>query len=80
MTSTNNGVAELPSEKVMDKHVDLERDSETSSVSKGDLLSLEHVDPVLNAKMSLINDVGWHLASYQANWTCFADPSRPADH
>lgn len=63
MTSTNNGVAEPPSEKAMDKHRDLERDSETSSVSKGDLLSLEHVDPVLNAKMSLINDVSsefWH--------------------
>jgi hypothetical protein len=29
---------------------------ETSSLSKGDVLGLEHVDPVLNAKMHLVND------------------------
>lgn len=27
------------------------------STGKGDILSLEHTDPVLNAKMHLINDV-----------------------
>lgn len=34
---------------------DVERDS--VSIAKGDLLSQEHVDPVLNAKMHLVNDV-----------------------
>lgn len=34
---------------------DIERDS--VSIAKGDLLSQEHVDPVLNAKMHLVNDV-----------------------
>ena len=29
----------------------------TSTLGKGDILSLEHTDPVLNAKMHLINDV-----------------------
>lgn len=29
----------------------------TASLGKGDLLSLEHIDPVLNAKMHLVNDV-----------------------
>jgi hypothetical protein len=29
---------------------------ETSSLRKGDVLGLEHVDPVLNAKMHLVND------------------------
>jgi len=34
---------------------DVERDS--VSIAKGDLLAQEHVDPVLNAKMHLVNDV-----------------------
>jgi hypothetical protein len=29
---------------------------ETTSVGKGDVLSLEHTDPVLNAKMHLVNN------------------------
>ncbi len=33
-----------------------ERQYSDVSVQKGDLLSLEHVDPVLNAKMHLVND------------------------
>lgn len=43
-----------------DKHAkvhDAEAYSETSSLDKGDLLSREHLDPVLNAKMHLVNDV-----------------------
>lgn len=34
---------------------DVELDS--VSIAKGDLLSQEHVDPVLNAKLHLVNDV-----------------------
>jgi len=34
---------------------DIERDD--LSIGKGDLLSQEHVDPVINAKMHLVNDV-----------------------
>jgi hypothetical protein len=44
-------------EKKLEASKDLENYSETTSLGKGDLLSLEHVDPVLNAKMSLVNDV-----------------------
>ena len=44
-------------DKKLDDARDVERDSDTTSVRKGDLLSLEAVDPVLNAKMSLVNDV-----------------------
>ena len=29
---------------------------ETGSIGKGDVLSLEHTDPVLNAKMHLVNN------------------------
>lgn len=29
---------------------------ETRSLAKGDVLGLEHTDPVLNAKMHLVND------------------------
>jgi len=29
---------------------------DTSSLGKGDILSLEHTDPVLNAKMHLVNN------------------------
>jgi hypothetical protein len=29
-----------------------------SSIGKGDILSQEHTDPVLNAKMHLVNNVG----------------------
>jgi hypothetical protein len=44
--------------KVMEEIPDVERaDDDAVSVQKGDLLSLEHTDPVLNAKMHLINDV-----------------------
>ena len=36
---------------------DVELGSDTDSLAKGDVLSLEHVDPVLNAKMHLVNNV-----------------------
>lgn len=38
---------------------DVERSSEDDAVSfgKGDILQLEHVNPVLNAKMHLVNNV-----------------------
>ena len=37
---------------------DLERASiEVESFGKGDILQLEHTDPVLNAKMHLVNNV-----------------------
>ncbi len=50
----------IADEKVLDKKV---RDEEaaslddTVSIGKGDILSLENTDPVLNAKMHLINNV-----------------------
>jgi hypothetical protein len=45
---------------------------ETSSLRKGDVLSLEHTDPVLNAKMHMVNDaideIGFTM--YQAKLFC----------
>lgn len=41
---------------------------ETSSLGKGDILSREHTDPVLSAKMHLINNVStcaWHNEQVQ---------------
>lgn len=45
-------------EKINDKKIplDVERAS-VSSFGKGDILSLENTDPILNAKMHLISDV-----------------------
>jgi hypothetical protein len=34
---------------------------DTSNLGKGDILSKEHTDPVLNAKMHLINNVSTYL-------------------
>jgi hypothetical protein len=38
-------------------HEDPELGSDTDSLAKGDVLSLESVDPVLNAKMHIVNNV-----------------------
>ena len=60
-TATLKKMAE--SQKVDDKEIVLGRDVEnhatyddTSSLGKGDILQLEHTDPVLNAKMHLVNN------------------------
>ena len=49
-----------------------EESLETSSLRKGDVLGLEHTDPVLNAKMHLVNDaideIG--LTTYQVKLFC----------
>ena len=39
------------------RDVELEHDFDAMELGKGDLLSREHVDPVLNAKMHLVNNV-----------------------
>lgn len=49
-------------EKEPEKYNDVESGSDTVSVAKGDILSAEHTDPVLNAKMHLVNNVS--LNSY----------------
>lgn len=52
-------MANIIDEKESETKVPVEKDVEsleTTSVKKGDILSLEHVDPVLNAKMHLVND------------------------
>lgn len=49
-----------------------EESLETRSLEKGDVLGLEHTDPVLNAKMHLVNDaideIGFTI--YQAKLFC----------
>jgi hypothetical protein len=59
---------ETSSSKAEDKKVlparDVENQDETSSLGKGDVLQLEHTDPILNAKMHLINNaIGKFLTS-----------------
>jgi hypothetical protein len=58
---------------------------ETRSLGKGDVLGLEHVDPVLNAKMHLVNnaidEIGF--TTYQMKLFClngfgFASSCSPA--
>jgi hypothetical protein len=39
------------------KSIDHDGASDDVSIRKGDLLSLESLDPVLNAKMHMVNDV-----------------------
>jgi ribosomal protein S17 len=41
--------------KVLQAH-DVENQDDTSSLGKGDILQLEHTDPILNAKMHLVNN------------------------
>lgn len=38
---------------------DVDSGSDTVSVKAGDILSAEHTDPVLNAKMHLVNNVSF---------------------
>ena len=50
---------------------DLERHSSDESIQKGDLLSLEHVDPALNAKMHLVNDAIDEIGFTRYQWKLF---------
>jgi MFS family permease len=50
---------------------DLERRSSEESIQKGDLLSLEHVDPALNAKMHLVNDTIDEIGFTRYQWKLF---------
>jgi MFS family permease len=50
---------------------DLERRSSEASIQKGDLLSLEHVDPALNAKMHLVNDAIDEIGFTRYQWKLF---------
>jgi MFS family permease len=50
---------------------DLERHSSDESIQKGDLLSLEHVDPALNAKMHLVNDTIDEIGFTRYQWKLF---------
>lgn len=50
---------------------DLERRSSEESIQKGDLLSLEHVDPALNAKMHLVNDTIDEIGFTGYQWKLF---------
>lgn len=51
--------------------VDAENVSETASIGKGDLLSHEHVDPVLNAKMHLVNNAIDEIGFTPYHWKLF---------
>lgn len=65
----NNGL----DEKKIGDNVDPERASfEASSLRKADLLGGEHIDPVLSAKMHLVNDAIDEIGftPYQAKLFC----------
>jgi hypothetical protein len=56
-TTSHNPVTQpQEDEKIVELPIDAETASE-NSFGKGDLLSLEHTDPVINAKMHLVNNV-----------------------
>lgn len=48
-----------------------ERQADEVSLQKGDLLSLEHVDPVLNAKMHLVNNAIDEIGMTWYQWKLF---------
>ncbi|KAL5402263.1 hypothetical protein PMIN03_010811 [Paraphaeosphaeria minitans] len=58
-------------------HNDASRDPETAhyapslSIGKGDILSQEHLDPVLNAKMQLVNDTIDEIGFTMYQWKLF---------
>jgi len=63
-----DGSKSLDTEKNVVQKNDVERGShgvldgdDGSSLGKGDILSREHTDPVLNAKMHLINNVSANI-------------------
>ncbi|KAF2007380.1 MFS general substrate transporter [Amniculicola lignicola CBS 123094] len=69
--------ADMPVEKKYESEgavldTDLERSSDDGvSVGKGDILSLEHTDPVLNAKMHLVNDAIDEIGFTPYHWKLF---------
>lgn len=48
-----------------------ETDNDDGSFKKGDLLSLEHSDPVLNAKMHLVNNAIDEIGFTRYHWKLF---------
>jgi hypothetical protein len=44
---------------------------DTSTLGKGDILALEHVDPVLNAKMRLVNNAIDEIGFTAYHWNLF---------
>jgi hypothetical protein len=47
------------------RDVEAASEEDAHSFGKGDILQLEHVNPVLNAKMHLVNNVSRHV---RAEW------------
>lgn len=43
-------------------------DDDSSSLAKGDILQLEHTDPVLNAKMHLVNNAIDEIGFTKYQW------------
>lgn len=51
------GISKVDGQKVQEQDVEHQAVyDETSSLNKGDILQLEHTDPILNAKMHLVNN------------------------
>ncbi|KAK3723641.1 Filamentous Growth Regulator, partial [Vermiconidia calcicola] len=59
------------SEKQFGTSPGLERQLSDESIRKGDLLSLEHVDPALNAKMHLVNNAIDEIGFTSYHWKLF---------
>ena len=57
--------------KIFGNQPELERQLSDASIQKGDLLSLEHVDPALNAKMHLINNAIDEIGFTTYQWKLF---------
>lgn len=65
-------MAEYDEKKVpADTQPEFRRSLSDESIQKGDLLSLEHVDPVLNAKMHLVNNAIDEIGFTTYQWKLF---------
>ncbi|EON65113.1 hypothetical protein W97_04350 [Coniosporium apollinis CBS 100218] len=62
----------MAEDKNIHDKTDVERASfDTDSLGKGDLLSLEHTDPVLNAKMHMVNNAIDEIGFTRYHWKLF---------
>ncbi|CAD0114079.1 unnamed protein product [Aureobasidium uvarum] len=72
MTSSQNDETKDPEHvDASPRPINVYTDDETSSLGKGDILGAEHVDPVLNAKMHLVNNAIDEIGFTGYHWKLF---------
>ncbi|KAL1305020.1 hypothetical protein AAFC00_003920 [Neodothiora populina] len=58
-------------EEIISTKSDVERQPDSVSIDRGDVLAIEHVDPVLDAKMRLVNDTIDEIGMTRYQWKLF---------